>query len=216
MKLRERSPLGALPRPGLIPYITLWTSESARRPCVVQHGHEGIAYADERRDDRDPRGVLWDRIPSSPGVGRPEFGKVHALRQRQSMRELLCQMCGEPVARQRTGVLWLLSREEYDPRRAPSQIETVNPPVCLPCARSSVSACPHLRKGYVALRARSFEVVGVFGARYRPGPHGPQLEGALRAEYGRPEIQWTRASKLVMRLRRYALVDLADESAADD
>jgi hypothetical protein len=59
----------------------------------------------------------------------------------------------------------------------------------------------------VALRVRSFDVIGVFGARYRPGPHGPEPVGALRAMYGQPEIHWTRASKLVMRLRRYALTD---------
>jgi hypothetical protein len=194
-----------------VPYITLWTSEGTERPLVVQRGHEGIGYADERPDDRDPRGVLWARCSSHQGMGRPEFGKVHALRRREAMRELLCRMCGEPACGQQAGVLWLLSPEECDPGRPPARIETVTPPVCPPCARVSVTLCPHLRKGYVALRARSFDVIGVFGARYRPGPHGLQLEGAQRAAYGRPEIQWTRASKLVMRLRRYTLIDLAAE-----
>jgi hypothetical protein len=207
-QLPQCSAAVASPRPKLVPYITLWTSESVRRPAVVQRGREGIGYADERPDDRDPRGVLWDRTPSSPGVGRPDFGKVHALRQRDAMRDLLCQMCGHPVSASRGGVLWLLSREEYDPDRAPSRIETVNPPVCLPCAHLSVTACPHLRKGYVALRVRSFEVAGVFGARYWPGPRGVEIAGTLNAAYGRPEVQWTRASRLVMRLRRFAPVGI--------
>ena len=77
-------------RPQVVPYITQWTGERGPRPQVVMRRGR-IAFADERPYDRDSDGVLWSRSPSQPGKGKPEFGKVHALRQRLAMERLLCQ-----------------------------------------------------------------------------------------------------------------------------
>ena len=64
-----------------VPYITQWTGERpAATPVVARHGR--LAYADERLFDRDGDGVLWRRVPSTPGKGKPEFSAVHPLRQR--------------------------------------------------------------------------------------------------------------------------------------
>ncbi|GAA2260187.1 hypothetical protein GCM10010232_58980 [Streptomyces amakusaensis] len=75
---------------GAVPYITQWTGESPSKVRVVERRGR-VAYADERSYDRDPRGILWRRIPSTPGKGKPDFGAVHALRQRLAMANTLCQ-----------------------------------------------------------------------------------------------------------------------------
>ncbi|RAJ66539.1 hypothetical protein K378_02709 [Streptomyces sp. Amel2xB2] len=76
----KRTTPTALTRPHLVPYITQWSRERApKSEMVIRRGR--LAFADEHPYDRDSNGVLWSRAPSQPGKGKPEFGKVHALRQ---------------------------------------------------------------------------------------------------------------------------------------
>ena len=76
----ERTTPTALTRPHLVPYITQWSRERVpKSEMVIRRGRP--AFADEHPYDRDSNGVLWSRAPSQPGKGKPEFGKVHALRQ---------------------------------------------------------------------------------------------------------------------------------------
>ncbi|SDC27287.1 hypothetical protein [Actinokineospora iranica] len=69
----------------VVPYVTTWSGEDwVRFPRVVERrGGMGIGYADEILADRDSKGVLWDRVTGKRGQGRPEFAKVHPLRQRR-------------------------------------------------------------------------------------------------------------------------------------
>src|SRR4051812_9793935 len=92
----------------IVPYATSWSGEQHLPMPVIQHRGFGIGYADEIAADRDVCGVLWHRVESRPGAGRPQFGNVHSLRQRRAMRRLLCQVCGEPAERTSEGMLWLL------------------------------------------------------------------------------------------------------------
>ncbi|WP_226961832.1 MULTISPECIES: hypothetical protein [Streptomyces] len=139
---------------GTVPYITQWSGEqNAAMPVVTRRGR--LAYADERSYDRDIGGVLWRRVPSTPGKGKPDFGAVHPLRQRLAMAGLLCQVCGGPADRNEDGVLWLMGEASGNPGDWPQGLETAHPPVCLPCATLSVRACPHLRQLFVALRVRT-------------------------------------------------------------
>lgn len=144
---------GALARPDVVPYIAKWTSEVCPPAVVVANGR-GIAYAREIPYDRDDDGVLWKRIAWSPGKGRPVFGQVHFLRQRRAMRRMLCQVCGGPADRNAQGALWLVGQDAGDRKTWGAALTTSHPPVCVPCAVTSVRACPHLRKRYVALRVR--------------------------------------------------------------
>jgi hypothetical protein len=213
MKLREQPPLGAFPRPDLVPYIAKWSTE--RTPSlrmVVKRGR--IAYADEKPYDRDADGVLWTRVPSLPGKGRPEFGKVHALRQRRAMSEVLCQVCGKSADRAANGVLWLISEDPNDPDAWRTDVLTTHPPLCVPCAMTSVGACPHLRKQYVALRVRAFHVAGVRGALYQPGYPSPVAVDVAGVAYGDPNIRWMRAGQLIMRLTDFEVVELEAQAAA--
>lgn len=212
---KEPLPVGALPRPELVPYITQWSAEKPRvRPrVIVRRDGRGIGYADERTYDRDEHGVLWNRTPSLPGQGRPEFGKVHNWRQIQAMERLLCQVCGKPADRDEQGVLWLLGEDPNAPETWPARLTTTHPPLCVPCATWSIRLCPHLRKQYTALRVRAFERWGVHGALYRPGPRGPQAVDVGAVAFDEPLIHWVRAGQLVMRLRDFTIVDLAGEEA---
>lgn len=170
-RLRQRPGDGrapGFPAGDRVPYITRWSAERAPQARVVQW-RRGIGYADERPWDRDERGVLWTRVPSLPGQGRPEFGQVHARRQRRAMTKLLCQVCGQPVGRDAGGILWLTGESPADQAPRSDPLLTVHPPVCAGCAVRSVRACPHLRAGYALLRVPAFEPIGVRGALYRPG-----------------------------------------------
>jgi hypothetical protein len=173
---------------------------------VVQR-RRGIGYADERPGDRDSRGVLWTRVASRPGQGRPEFGQVHARRQRRAMTRLLCQVCGQPADRNADGMLWLVGE---DPRRQdtwPVPLLTMHPPVCAGCAARSVGTCPHLRRQSAALRVRAFDLAGVRGALYVPGLPSPV--GVAGVAFDDRRIRWVRAGQLIVHLRDFSITSLA-------
>ncbi|MFI2210506.1 hypothetical protein [Streptomyces sp. NPDC020141] len=196
-----------MPLAGAVPYITRWTGESPSKVRVVVRGGR-LAYADERTYDRDPRGVLWRRIPSTPGKGQPDFGAVHALRQRLAMANSLCQVCGSPADRDERGILWLLGEASDAPGSWPQGLETAHPPVCRPCATLATRACPHLRQRHVALRVQSWTPAGVHGALHRPGPR-PVAVDAAGVPFDSPAIRWVIAGQLIARLDRFTLIDPA-------
>jgi hypothetical protein len=189
----------------LVPYITEWSSEHYPSVPVVARGRWGIGYARERRGDRDHRGVLWTRITTAPGNGRPLFRRVHPLRQRRAMRQLLCQICGGPADRNEQGVLWLLG--EADKGWTGSEV-TGQPPVCLPCALVASRACPHLRGNALALRVRHAPIEGVSGILYRPGPNGPVRLGPATLPYTDPRTRRLQAFQLMRGLYDCTVVDL--------
>lgn len=203
-------PLGTLPRPDIVPYVAQWSEERNEHTVVVSRAG-GIAYADEVLQDRDENGVLWYRIGSRPGRGRPEFGNVHGLRQRRAMRRLLCQVCGCPADENENGVLWLLGQDQDDPDDWPENLETTHPPLCLLCAMASIRLCPHLTEGYVALRVWKFHVAGVWGALYEPGSPLPTVVDATGVAYDDSRLPWVRANQLIMGIDAFTVVDLESE-----
>jgi hypothetical protein len=192
----------------IVPYIVSWSDEKNMPTVVVEHPWAGIAYADETLADRDERGVLWTRIASRPGKGRPLFGEIHSLRQRKVMRRLLCGICGGQPDRNDQGVLWLLRDFRDDWPNWPEHMASREPPVCLPCAHQSVQLCPSLRKGYVAVRVGHSEVSGVYGIRYRAGKPFPVTVDDAIVTFDDPDIHWTRAHQLVRELLECTIVDL--------
>ncbi|SCK23738.1 hypothetical protein H181DRAFT_01785 [Streptomyces sp. WMMB 714] len=192
----------------VVPYITAWSSERIPAQPVVAAG-PGIGFADETLHDRDRDGVLWTRVGHSPGRGRPEFGRVHALRQRRAMRKMLCQVCGGAADQARDGVLWVIGEEAADSGSLPDDLTTTHPPVCGPCAARAVRVCPHLRQRSVTLRVRRRTLVGVHGALYQPGHPHPTARTATGVTYDDTHIHWTRAGQLVARLDSYTVEDPA-------
>lgn len=191
----------------IVPYITRWSLETPLPYRIVERA-TGIAYADEILGDRDSNGVLWVRTPSSQGQGRPEFGNVHSARQRISMRKLLCQVCGGSADQSADGILWVLKDHRGDWPDWPNRMGVTEPPICLPCLRVSVCACPALRRGHVIIRARHAPIAGVHGTLYAPGMPVPVPVGSALVAFGDPAIQWLLASNLVRQLFECTIEDL--------
>ncbi|SDD93635.1 hypothetical protein [Actinokineospora iranica] len=189
----------------VVPYIATWSEEHwDEHPRVVERPDgSGIAYPDEILADRDQRGVLWDRATSRPGHGKPQFARIHPLRQRRAMRKLLCQTCGNPADNTCHGVLWVL-RDTGQPLT--EHLLVSEPPICLPCARLSAKLCPALRKGHILLRAESFRLFGVDGLRYRTGHPAPVPIDHHVVSFTDPAIRWTLADKLVREIGDYTIL----------
>ena len=191
--------------PLLVPYITQWSEEQQSTAPVVQR-RRGIAYRDERPGDRDDHGVLWLRVPSQPGRGRPQFGKIHARRQRRAMTKLLCSVCGQRANRNRDGLLWLIAEDPQRPDTWPDPLYTAEPPVCAGCAAKAVRFCPRLRREYTALRVSAFDLFGVRGSLYQRDIPRPVTVGGIG--FDDPRIRWVQAGQLLVRLRDYTITGL--------
>lgn len=199
----------ALTRAGLVPYIAPWSGEHRTRARLIATG-SGIAYQDERARDRDDHGVLWMRRTCAPGVGTPQYSKVHPYRQHQAMRDLLCQVCGGPADQDERGILWLLGQADKPWKGAEL---TAQPPVCLRCAGPASRACPHLRRRTLALRVGRAPVVGVKGILYLPWRGGLARVGPANLSYSDRRIRWLHAFQLFRELHDVTVVDLNEELA---
>jgi hypothetical protein len=203
----QKRNVNVLPTAGVVPYITTWSEEQTPSTKVVTSSGIGIRFADETFLDRDSNGVLWTRVPSRPGHGRPEFRQVHSLRQRRAMRRLLCQVCGCAADRNEDGVLWLLRDHREDWLNWPENMANTYPPVCMKCAILSSRVCPSLRSGHVAVRARHSPVSGVYGIRYQPdGSVLRPVEDTVSLDD--PAIRWIVAAQLVRSLHGCTIVNL--------
>lgn len=127
------------------------------------------------------------------------------------MCRLLCQVCGGSADQDAQGMLWLLEDHRTDWDGWPNGLLTTHPPVCAPCARDAVCACPNLLWGCVAVRVGSSAVSGIYGVRHLPG--SPLTPGVV--EYGDPAGRWVLASQLVRSLSdcTVVLAEFADVSA---
>ncbi|MGW8376903.1 hypothetical protein [Streptomyces sp. ODS28] len=202
-----------LPRPTVVPYVTAHRTEQPLGKVVLAPGGLGIAYLLEDVYDRDEHGVLWERSGLNR-AGRPEFARLHPLRQRRAMHRLLCQVCGEPASRTEAGWLWLLGRDPHPWPGWPEKTAATHPPVCLPCADLARRLCPHLAAGYVALRARDPQPYGVHGLVYRRTGHTATPDHAATLAYGEAGIAWMRAAQAVRALHDCTRIDLDTELAA--
>lgn len=64
-----------------VPWVTSWSEElmTGFGPCPSVDGAIAVAQIDR------------------PGVGEPQYARNHVFRQRKSVREMLCPMCGKPT-----------------------------------------------------------------------------------------------------------------------
>lgn len=126
-----------------VPWVASWTEEpmTGAAPCATVDGELALGQVER------------------PGYGFPVYSKNHARRQRASMREMLCPMCGEPTA---PGDRWhlLARRRTAGQLRAtgfadsvPAQMADDQPildagtiaPLHRACAERSLTLCPHLK-----------------------------------------------------------------------
>ncbi|WP_433893349.1 hypothetical protein [Streptomyces sp. CA-111067] len=201
-----------------MPFSVSWTGEHTDiSQLYVRTDHKGVpglAYRDERPEDRDRHGVLWARMTWAPGSGKPRFADMHPLRQRDAMLLKLCQVCGKPADRTREGWLFLEARGEHmanlpDPS-APYQGCTSKPPVCSGCAQLAARMCPHLGDP-VAFRSRKPLLWGAFGGVYIPNRVGRLIPRAQddHLPYGRTNAtRWFLANQLITELTKCTPVTL--------
>ena len=109
----------------LTPWNISWTAEDAYeiRPCRYAGG----------------KLALWS--PHRPGEGKPIFAKPHMVRQRKSIAEMRCTVCGEQTGPGYFDRWWF---------RMGNQIEggwfaTVEAPLHRACANLAMRVCPHIR-----------------------------------------------------------------------
>ena len=113
-----------------VPWNAMWTGENQNeiRPC---------RYANNRL-------AVWS--PFRPGVGKPNFAKPHNVRQRKSIAEMRCSVCGQktccddqwwfPFGSFNQG--WWMSTES---------------PVHFACAELAIARCPMIKaKGINPIR----------------------------------------------------------------
>jgi hypothetical protein len=151
-------------------YIAPFEGEFACDVTVLfdENGH--VCFADERPEDRDIDGLLWERWEGAP-IGAPDWAAHHPRRQFEVMDgRPLCGVCKGDPDRDERGTLWLLHADENTQALVsfPSTITTATPAVCIPCARRALRACHELQRGFIALRVREAPVIGVRGTLYSP------------------------------------------------
>lgn len=91
------------------------------------------------------RPAVWS--PHKPGEGRPIFAKPHMVRQRRSIAEMRCTVCGEKTAAHDR---WWFALGQPIEGWA---LATTEAPVHRNCADRALAMCPHLnRLGHGPLR----------------------------------------------------------------
>lgn len=126
-----------------VPWVTSWTGEPALGvgPCPSVAGALAILQAE------------------NPGHGKPLYSQNHAVRQRLSVRDMLCPMCGKPttagdrwtqVAHPVTaGRLRVAGRGDRLPADLADDRVLVDAGAIAPlhraCADRSLRYCPHLK-----------------------------------------------------------------------
>ncbi|MEY9861385.1 hypothetical protein ABH935_007026 [Catenulispora sp. GAS73] len=172
----ERNPL--VYKSMTVAYVTSWDSEAPEDttcPNLVlrQHvaGGAWLRYTDEAPEVDRQYGVLWTRVPWSPGIGKPQFKQLHALRSRRVMARGQCQIC-RADASGGNGV-WMtpatVFAEYLATRPAGTPFEASDPPLCRSCVPIAAAQCAHMATtGYVFLAPRTWQITAVRGAVANP------------------------------------------------
>lgn len=103
--------------------------------------------------------AVWQK--HAPGVGQPIFAKPHMVRQRRSIAEMRCTVCGEKTP---TDDRWWFRLGRIDDQT--QTYMTTEAPVHKACADHARKVCPHLRS---------------LGVDPQPMPGGYQIMSALVA-----------------------------------
>ncbi|WP_318202985.1 hypothetical protein [Streptomyces sp. SCL15-4] len=204
-----------------VPFITAWTKEATPpQPIDVIEGHggRGLGFRDEVSHFDRHYGVPWVRMPAVRG-GRPDFVVVHALRQRQAMSRLLCQVCGGPTVGTRKDERTLFLAGSSGGRPITVGEQTMSPPVHAVCARLAVQECPPLRdRGWAAALVGHTPVWGVAGVLFNPRT----LKALAAKDLHRVpfsdtrRIRWVLATRLIITLEDVTPVTDLDALAEEE
>lgn len=227
--------------PDSIPYITLRDGELdvSNRDLVLRHrggsaslgipATTELAYADERAEDRDWHGILYNRVNQHLDaggwpVGRPDWAHVHPARQRECMSEMLCHYCKGQPSWTDAGFLFLdiAGQQNHGASSWPEAGVTYQPPLCLPHAKKAVDLCKHGHRngGFTAMRARRPRWHGVLGTPYQESAGRPKAVRTSKAKdidlipFDHPQHRMFLGAQLALVLHDVTLVDLDAELTA--
>ncbi|MCX4827087.1 hypothetical protein OG883_46470 [Streptomyces sp. NBC_01142] len=159
-------------------FIAPYADESISDVKVLFDAHGRVRYADERPSDRCVDGYLWERWEGTQ-TGGQRWSEHHPQRQRHVMRQPpRCGGCSGGADLNERGMLWLLNANAGTEQLTfPRDIITATPPMCVPDAHRALRFCRVLREGFIAVRARVAEPIGVKGTVYSPSvpPQEDQL-----------------------------------------
>jgi hypothetical protein len=126
-----------------VPWVTSWSAEQVLGvgPCPSVDG--ALAVAQDMK----------------PGQGKPLYSRNHLFRQRKSVREMLCPMCGEPTHdgdRWSQTARWTTAGEirakglgVWLPKDYPDDRRLMDAGAIAPlhraCAERALQQCPHLK-----------------------------------------------------------------------
>lgn len=151
-----------------VPWNAAWTGEDRHevRPCRYAQGKLAI----------------WQ--PFAPGDGRPVFAKPHSVRQRKSIAEMRCTVCGDQVPEDDA---W------WYPRGGWQDGWWMSPeaPVHGRCADLAAHACPVLRKAEarpIRFPAGAQKLFSLVGGEATERDFGLQLRG--KTVVGHLKLAW--------------------------
>jgi hypothetical protein len=130
-----------------VPFTVSWTSEEKKFVGRCQHAR-AMALC----------------MPSSPGVGKPQFGKPHSNRQRQAIADGLCDLCGKTL-KNRTKVSLSHARERMNAAGGGTGILQVEPLLHRECAMESMKYCPSLKRD-IAAGALMIRQISRYGVQF--------------------------------------------------
>ncbi len=126
-----------------VPWVTSWSAEvmAGVGPCSTVLGRLALSQLER------------------PGDGKPQYSQNHLRRQRQSVRDMLCPMCGAPTAsndrwtltarRATLGALRSRAPQMHAPADIPDDRIVIDAGAIAPlhrtCLDRSLTHCPHLR-----------------------------------------------------------------------
>lgn len=171
------------PDGNVVPWITRWTGEVHPRRVQVTLERVGLvaSYGDELPDNRDDRGILWQREGISR-TGRPQWAHINTYRQRASVRKGLCQVCGKKI--ENRPVNWLITKSAL--MFKDDIALTTSAPTCDACIPIALELCPHfLNSDERPLLGKVLEwaPAGVFGTAYVRHPDTGEIEPIGEALY---------------------------------
>ncbi len=200
-----------------VPWVTRWSNDVVRQPYGVHRYEDGtyaVGYADPREDDWDRYGVLWMRENNDP-TGEPQFSQVSTFRQRQSMVDGICQVCGNVI--QDDPIHWLMTENQLEhygdtePGLLPDLgAVTFSPPTCAKCVEISLRLCPALgRNKRVLVKVSKYTLIGVMGETVRFDAAGNlQRERFEFVGYGSGDEHTVVAKQMVARFDDFTVEEI--------
>ncbi|MEV6421718.1 hypothetical protein [Streptomyces sp. NPDC051662] len=166
-------------------FIAPYVDEAVCDTEVVFDADGRVRFADELPTDRCVDGYLWQRWQGTQ-TGGQRWAEHLPVRQRDVMRHPpRCGGCTGEADVDARGMFWLLNADARTAQLTfPCDIVTATPPMCLDDARKAQRFCPELQEGFIALRVREAELIGVQGTVYSPtGP--PQADQLVQFDDSR-------------------------------